>query len=121
MDANERRHADNRRHNQRYGRRHRRVREVVAAQVAAGGVACARCGQPIAPNETFDLGHADGDDPHAYRGPEHRECNRSTHGRERPLAAPAQPQPVTSRWWLTDVTPSDITADSHTVSSPPVF
>lgn len=61
---------------ERYGRAHRRHRAAVAPQVEAGGVLCARCGQPIVPGEPWDLGHVDGRDD--YAGPEHRACNRAT-------------------------------------------
>ena len=45
--------------------------------MAAGVVACARCGRWIAPSEPFDLGHVDGDRGR-YAGPEHQRCNRAT-------------------------------------------
>lgn len=63
-------------------------RKVVARQVSAGGVLCARCGKPIEPGEPFDLGHVDGDRTR-YQGAEHRACNRATAGRRR----------LTSRRW----------------------
>jgi hypothetical protein len=63
-----------------YGKRHKRLRAAWAPQVAAGGVRCSRCGEPIAPSEPWDLGHDDGDRSR-YRGPEHRACNRATAGR----------------------------------------
>lgn len=54
--------------------------------VLAGGVRCARCGEPIRPGDSWDLGHVDGD-PTRYAGPEHQRCNRATSGRR-----PWQPQ-----------------------------
>lgn len=66
-----------------YGRAHRKLRQAWAAQVAAGLVDCARCGERINPNEPWDLGHDDHDRT-AYSGPEHRRCNRATSSRIRP-------------------------------------
>jgi hypothetical protein len=48
--------------------------------VATGTVACARCGELIAPGDRWDLGHDD-ENPALYAGPEHRACNRSTAAR----------------------------------------
>jgi hypothetical protein len=70
-----------------YGSRHRKLRARWAARVAAGGVACARCGRLIEPGEPFDLGHSD-EDRSQYVGPEHRACNRGL-GRTGPR----------STWW----------------------
>jgi hypothetical protein len=73
-----------------YGAKHQALRRRWAGRVAAGGVACARCGLPIAAGEPWDLGHVDGDRLQ-YSGPEHRRCNRATAGRES--------VPRTSRVW----------------------
>jgi hypothetical protein len=71
-----------------YGAEHRRLRKRWAREVARGGVACARCGRPIDPEEPFDLGHDDRDSSRStYAGPEHVRCNRATSGR-RKAAAP---------------------------------
>ena len=49
--------------------------------MAAGGVRCARCGKPIAPGASWDLGHLDGSGKTQYAGPEHVKCNRSAGAR----------------------------------------
>jgi hypothetical protein len=69
-----------------YDRPHRALRAELAPVVAAGGVRCAYCGEPIGPGEPWDLGHVDGD-RNRYSGPEHRRCNRATSNR-RPWMAP---------------------------------
>lgn len=63
-----------------YGTHHQALRKQVAPLVAGGGVACARCGGAIDPDEPWDLGHDD-HDRSRYTGPEHRRCNRATAGR----------------------------------------
>lgn len=63
-----------------YGPRHKALRRRWAAEVARGEVDCARCGQPIWPEEPWDLGHDDHDRTR-YAGPEHRACNRATAAR----------------------------------------
>jgi hypothetical protein len=59
-----------------YGAAHKRARKAWEPVVAAGGVCCARCSQPIVPGDAWDLGHVDGDKSR-YAGPEHSACNRS--------------------------------------------
>src|SRR5262245_47789596 len=70
-----------------YGRDHQIRRQRYAPLVLAGGVKCARCGEPIQPGQQWDLGHDD-HDRSLYSGPEHRhaaDCpmggNRATSGR----------------------------------------
>jgi hypothetical protein len=60
-----------------YGSRHQALRRGWARKIAAGGVACARCGLLIALGEPWDLEHDDFDRT-IYTGPEHRRCNRAT-------------------------------------------
>lgn len=58
-----------------YGRLQKALRRKWERLVAAGGVACARCQQPIFPSDAWDLGHSD--DRTFYTGPEHVYCNRA--------------------------------------------
>jgi hypothetical protein len=66
-------------HSRRYNRAHKRLRHQWDVKVRAGGVRCARCHQPIAPHDEWDLGHPDGTPGRstAY-APEHAICNRAT-------------------------------------------
>ena len=64
-----------RRGSQRYGAAHVRLRRSLRPFVAAGLAFCARCGEAIAPDEPWDLGHSDIDRTR-YNGPEHARCNR---------------------------------------------
>jgi len=67
-----------------YDHAHRKQRARWAPLVARGTVDCWRCGQPIQPDEAWDLGHDDHDRT-ITRGPEHaRQCNRSSAGRWKP-------------------------------------
>lgn len=65
-----------------YGVAHRRAREAWAEAVAAGTVACARCGEQILPGEPWHLDHVDGDRS-SYLGPSHAACNTAAGGRRR--------------------------------------
>jgi hypothetical protein len=56
-----------------YGGKHQSLRQRWVRQVAAGGVCCARCGEPIERVEPWDLGHDDFDRS-IDSGPEHRAC-----------------------------------------------
>jgi predicted kinase len=60
-----------------YGYHHRQVRAAVKPHVDAGEATCWRCGNRILPGTPWDLGHDD-EDRTRYRGPEHRDCNRSS-------------------------------------------
>jgi hypothetical protein len=64
----------------RYGRKHRQWRAELAPVVAGGFARCARCSEPIAPGEPWDLDHDDFA-PHLYLGPSHRRCNRAAPNR----------------------------------------
>ena len=55
-------------HDVRHGRAHRQLRAVLASRVRAGLAVCARCGEPIEPNEPWDLGHLDDGGPRSYSG-----------------------------------------------------
>jgi len=57
-----------------YGRSHEAERRRWARKVDAGGVDCARCGEPLEPGRQWDLGHDD--TRQTWTGPEHRTCNR---------------------------------------------
>jgi hypothetical protein len=61
----------------RYGQHHKNLRRRWRLKIQASGVDCARCGEPIKPDEPWDLGHVDGGRPGEYSGPEHRACNRA--------------------------------------------
>lgn len=70
-----------------YGTDHQKIRRNLEPLVASGQATCWRCGNPIASDQQWDLGHDDVDRKH-YRGPEHAraaDCpaggNRSTKGR----------------------------------------
>lgn len=57
-----------------YGPAHKRLREQVGKQVAAGRAVCARCGKPIHPTAKWHLDHHDTDRTR-YLGPSHAACN----------------------------------------------
>lgn len=64
-----------------YGATHRRQRAAWQRRLDAGEpITCWRCGQPITPDQPWDLGH---DDTYRdrTRGPEHQYCNRAAGGR----------------------------------------
>jgi hypothetical protein len=63
-----------------YGWQHQRLRAYWRPLVQAGQVACARCGQPIRPDQAWHLGHDD-HDRRIYTGPEHAACNLAAAGR----------------------------------------
>lgn len=68
----------------RYGYAHQKLRKELAPTVAAGLAVCARCGEPIHPDEPWDLDHAD--DGVTYLGVSHAAHNRAT-------SRPAEPAP----------------------------
>lgn len=63
-----------------YDAKHDRERRRVARLVRRGGVTCARCGQPIAPDDDWHLDHTD--DRAGYLGPSHAKCNTSAAGKK---------------------------------------
>jgi hypothetical protein len=106
-----------------YGPRHRATRRGLEPFVLAGGVDCARCGEPISPGEEWHLGHTD--DRTGYTGPEHARCNvragaeKATRARWYPPPPPEQqPEPAAlgaddPRWrrsWLEELL--DVPADA---------
>lgn len=62
-----------------YDAAHDRERRRWAPRVRRGGVLCARCHEPIAAGQRWDLGH--NDERTRWTGPEHEVCNRSAGGR----------------------------------------
>jgi hypothetical protein len=66
-------------HSRRYGVPHKKRRQRVAREVAAGTAVCVRCGTLIVPGSEWHLDHADGG--HGWLGPAHARCNRSVGGR----------------------------------------
>jgi predicted nucleic acid-binding Zn ribbon protein len=83
-----------------YGHRHQQLRKRLAPALAAGGVRCARCGEPILPGEPWDLGHVDGSATR-YSGPEHAyRCNRRAGAEQtNAKAADARRKRKVSRDW----------------------
>jgi hypothetical protein len=75
-----------------YDAKHKAERKRLEPIVARGGIACARCGEPIVPPEPWDLGHTD--DRTGWTGPEHRDCNRADGARKRNAGARARRAPV---------------------------
>jgi len=63
-----------------YGVEHRRLRVRLQRLVDAGLALCARCGKPVLPGQSWDLGHDD-HDRSRYNGIECVPCNRATAGR----------------------------------------
>lgn len=84
-----------------YGTAHRAERARWTPLVQAGGINCARqspncTGQPIAPDQPWDLGHTD--DRTAWTGPECIPCNRGAGARNATKARIANQQMVTREW-----------------------
>lgn len=71
-----------------YDRAHQAERARWEPKVDAGLVDCARCGEPIVPGRSWDLGHTD--DRADWTGPEHSRCNRAAGGRNGALVTNAQ-------------------------------
>lgn len=79
-----------------YGGEHQAMRRKWEPVVRAGGVLCARCGEPIAADADWDLGHTD--DRTAWTGPEHPSCNRAA-GARNSTAARLERNAMTVRDW----------------------
>ena len=71
-----------------YEPEHRRLRSALAPLVAAGGMSCIRCGEPIEPGTPWDLGHDDRD-PRRHAGPEHASLQSRCSASQRDLAGTA--------------------------------
>jgi hypothetical protein len=84
-----------------YGADHDKERRRWRPIVAAGGAQCAnpiclRSNRLIHPSEPWDLGH--NEDRSGWRGPEHRECNRSEGGRNGAVGNRARNQMTIRNW-----------------------
>ena len=84
-----------------YGATHQAERKRWTPVVRAGGVMCARqgptcTGQPIDPDQAWDLGH--NDDRTAYTGPECIPCNRGAGGRNGAAASHVKRQTTVRSW-----------------------
>lgn len=105
-----------------YGGAHQGLRKRWAQRIAAGGITCWRCGQPINPGDNFDLGHSD-DDRSKYMGPEHPRCNRATKGRNKNRQPNAiylvtgPPAGGKSTWVREHAKPGDITIDFDAIAN----
>jgi hypothetical protein len=88
----------------RYGHAHKKLRKAVAVQVAAGGVACSRCGGVSRFGDPWDLDHAD--NGNGYLGPSHARCNRQTADRAGPPAETYEDDPERGIYWG----PPDVTS-----------
>lgn len=62
-----------------YARPHRKLRAVIAQQVASGQAVCHLCGYPIRADDDWHLDHSP--DRTTYRGPAHAACNTADGGR----------------------------------------
>ncbi len=79
-----------------YDTRHQAERERWRPTVEAGHASCARCNEPIAPDQPWDLGHTD--DRTGWTGPECVPCNRAAGGRNGAAATNAK-RSMTIREW----------------------
>ena len=80
-----------------YGYAHRKLRAWWVPRVATGLVKCWRCMEYINGDESWHLGHQDGNNK-VYKGPEHVLCNVSTNERKRKK----EPRPTVDRFWEGD-------------------
>lgn len=79
-----------------YGASHQRMRKKYRPLVESGQAVCARCGEPIAPTDLWELDHAE--DRSTYLGPSHRACNRRA-GQLNATAARTAKAATTVRDW----------------------
>jgi hypothetical protein len=92
--------ATRRDHPRRLGNAHERRRSAIAPIVHAGKATCARCNEPIHPDDDWHLDHNDTRD--GYLGVSHATCNlrdgaNKTNGK-RPPTPPEQPYRWSQRW-----------------------
>lgn len=79
-----------------YGRAHQALRAKWEPKVETGVVDCARCGEPIAPDAEWHLGHTD--DRTGYQGPEHARCNTQAGGRNGAAVTNAKRGMIIREW-----------------------
>ncbi len=67
-------------HSRGYGAEHQKLRKRLIESGEVYGQPCWRCGEPMMPGQSLDLGHRE--DRSGYMGMEHSICNRSAGGRK---------------------------------------
>ena len=85
-----------------WGHTHQRRRAAIAPLVGAGKASCARCGEPIHPDDEWHLDHNAA--RNGYLGPTHARCNLAaaaavTNGRRPPQPVVERPYKWSQRWF----------------------